>query len=634
MLSVYRGMFLVLLLGLSAAAIANNVVSENMVFLKEDGRSYLLQRSFRTDRQQYNFYLNKEVGPAAIYYVDPPENEWVLDKPNVNLLKFKTGTFTVMYPGNYGERVTVDGEGIYTLNTRDDVKRDDGHFGSWNTPGNFTRFVQVWVIPDTFKILGYESNREGKWVEQNNTLTFYAADVNDLVFTVRYQLIDVDGDGVADANDRCLNTAPGVVVDEAGCEADSDHDGVIDLHDRCAVTPDGAVVDVQGCELDSDADGVVDSQDKCPDTVAGAEVDRKGCELDCDGDGVANSQDQCPRTPANTEVNALGCEIDSDGDGVANSQDECPRTQVNAEVNAQGCGLDADADGVVDSGDQCPETPAGAAVDEQGCELDTDGDGVVDSADRCPGTRARTLVDSQGCELDTDGDGVVDSADQCPGTPVGTPVDAQGCELDTDGDGVVDSADQCPGTLAGKPVNAQGCELDTDGDGVVDSVDRCPGTPAGKPVDARGCGVITDGDGDGVINSEDLCPDTAAGVAVDATGCEAETPITLRGVNFHFASAELTTDSKMILDGVAATLLNHPDLRLEVAGHTDSAGVDAFNMDLSQRRSATVRAYLVSKGVSADHLSARGYGEEQPVDSNKDAAGRAANRRVELIRQD
>jgi outer membrane protein OmpA-like peptidoglycan-associated protein len=536
-------MFVVLLLGLSATASAIDVVSENLVFLKEDGRSYLLQRTFRTGWDQYNFYLNKETGPAAIYYVDPPENEWVLDQPDVNLLKFKTGTFTVMYPGDYGERVTVDEAGIYTLNTRDDVQREDGHFGSWNSPNNFTRFVQAWVIPDTFKILGYESNRDGEWVERNNTLTFYATDVNDLTFTVRYQLIDADGDGVADADDRCLNTAEGVVVDEAGCEADTDHDGVIDLHDHCSSTPEGVVVDVQGCELDSDADGVVDSQDKCPGTVAGAEVDRKGCEMDCDGDGVANNQDHCPRTPADTEVNAQGCEIDSDGDGVANSQDECPRTPANTKVNVQGCEVDTDGDGVVNSKDECPDTPPAAVV------------------------------------------------------------------------------------------NVRGCEVDADGDGVVDSADQCQGTPAGKAVDAQGCEIKADGDSDGVVDSGDLCPETAAGVAVDATGCELEKPITLRGVNFHFDSDELTAESRVILDGVAATLLNHPNLKLEVAGHTDSEGVDEFNLDLSQRRSASVRAYLVSRGVNAENLTAQGYGEARPVGSNQDAAGRAANRRVELIRQ-
>ena len=70
-----------------------------------------------------------------------------------------------------------------------------------------------------------------------------------------------------------------------------------------------------------------------------------------------------------------------------------------------------------------------------------------------------------------------------------------------------------------------------------------------------------------------------------------------------------------------------------MAGHTDSSGDDAYNLDLSQRRSEVVRSYLVSKGLNADMFSAHGYGEERPVESNATAAGRAENRRVELLRQ-
>ena len=99
---------------------------------------------------------------------------------------------------HYRDRVTVDGQGIYTLNTWDGTKLEDGHYGSWNKPDNFSRFVQAWVIPETFRIVGYESNHEGEWIERNNTLTFFASDVNDVTFTVRYQLIDADSDGVAE----------------------------------------------------------------------------------------------------------------------------------------------------------------------------------------------------------------------------------------------------------------------------------------------------------------------------------------------------------------------------------------------------------------------------------------------------
>jgi outer membrane protein OmpA-like peptidoglycan-associated protein len=547
------------------------VVSENMVFLKEDGKSYLLQRSMRTSHDKYNFHLEKDKGPAALYYIDPNEHEWDVSQPDANILKFSSGTFTVMYPGNYGELVTIDDNRVYTLNTWDGTTLEDGHYGSWNKPDNFSRFVQAWVIPETFRILSYDSNRKGEWIERNNTLTFFASDVNDVIFTVRYELIDADGDGVADSNDRCVDTPAGVGVDVSGCAVDSDQDGVPDRQDRCADTPQGVPVGEHGCELDSDADGVVDRLDRCPGTVEGAPVDHSGCELDCDGDGVANSKDDCPRTPAGAQVDELGCE------------------------------LDADSDGVNDSKDACPGTPVGARVDELGCELDTDGDGVVGSLDHCPGTPAGARVDELGCELDTDGDGVADSQDQCPGTPPGVVVDALGCELDTDGDGVANSHDRCPGTPSGVAVDEMGCDLDIDGDGV--------------------------------LNTADLCQNTAPGVAVDITGCERAQPIRLRGVNFHHDTADLTDEAMSILDGVARTLLSHPEIRLEVAGHTDSSGDDVYNLDLSQRRSEAVRDYLVSKGVNAAMFTAHGYGEERPVESNATAAGRAENRRVELIRQ-
>ena len=133
-------------------------------------------------------------------------------------------------------------------------------------------------------------------------------------------------------------------------------------------------------------------------------------------------------------------------------------------------------------------------------------------------------------------------------------------------------------------------------------------------------------------DSKDVCPDSKEGAKVDATGCDLAAPIKLEGVNFHSGSDKLTDDSLGILNGVAASLAEHKEIRLEVAGHTDSSGNDELNLDLSQRRAETVRAYLISKGVSADALKAKGYGENKPVADNGTAAGRATNRRVELGR--
>lgn len=199
---------------------------------------------------------------------------------------------------------------------------------------------------------------------------------------------------------------------------------------------------------------------------------------------------------------------------------------------------------------------------------------------------------------------------------------------DSDGDGVKDSQDQCPNTPAGHRVDARGCSLDSDGDGVVDADDQCPNTYRGAKVDARGCEM--DDDKDGVVNRLDECPNTTAGVRVDIKGCEIKEIIELPGVNFETNSDRLLPGADGVLRDAAATLRRYPRLVVEVAGHTDSQGAAEYNQGLSERRAATVRDYLINAGVSAANLSARGYGEAQPVADNGTAQGRASNRRVEL----
>jgi OOP family OmpA-OmpF porin len=136
-----------------------------------------------------------------------------------------------------------------------------------------------------------------------------------------------------------------------------------------------------------------------------------------------------------------------------------------------------------------------------------------------------------------------------------------------------------------------------------------------------------DSDGDGVPDSADRCPGTPAGIVVDEKGCPRE-PVILRGVEFATASATLTEGSRPILDGVADDLKIHPLVRVELQGHTDSRGADAYNLDLSQRRADSVREYLINRGVNASRLEAKGYGETQPIADNATKAGQAENRRV------
>jgi OOP family OmpA-OmpF porin len=181
---------------------------------------------------------------------------------------------------------------------------------------------------------------------------------------------------------------------------------------------------------------------------------------------------------------------------------------------------------------------------------------------------------------------------------------------DSDGDGVVDPKDKCPGTPAGRKVNADGCELDTDGDGLVDGVDKCPTVYA---------------------KTADGCPLPVATPA--PTPAPAPKKLELTGVNFEYDKAVLRQEDMPILDNAAAQLGEWGNVKVEVAGHTDDRGSDDYNNALSQQRADAVRDYLISKGIAADRLTAKGYGEAQPVADNGSDEGRAKNRRVELVPQ-
>lgn len=257
--------------------------------------------------------------------------------------------------------------------------------------------------------------------------------------------------------------------------------------------------------------------------------------------------------------------------------------------------------------------------------VDSDGDGIVDSKDQCPDTPTGVAVDSRGCALDSDEDGVTDSKDQCPTTPPRVSVDSKGCALDSDGDGVVDHLDECPSTPAGAQVDPNGCALDTDGDGVPDYKDNCLGTPSGTDVDQSGCAIKMDTDEDGVVNKSDKCADTPRGASVNMQGCWV-----MENLRFMVGSSKIATHSLSVLNNVVDVMKNNPNLNIEVQGHTDSRGVAKNNKRLSQKRAQSVVDHLISKGVDRTRLTAKGYGQENPIASNDTVVGRSKNRRVEL----
>ncbi len=126
---------------------------------------------------------------------------------------------------------------------------------------------------------------------------------------VKTDIIDSDGDGVPDDQDKCPETPPGMAVDKTGCSVDSDGDGVNDAFDDCPGTDRRAVghVDIHGCPVDSDFDGVPDYLDACPNNQQGARVDSTGCPIDSDKDGVPDGLDDCPNTLFGVPVDKYGC---------------------------------------------------------------------------------------------------------------------------------------------------------------------------------------------------------------------------------------------------------------------------------------------------------------------------------------
>lgn len=156
-----------------------------------------------------------------------------------------------------------------------------------------------------------------------------------------------------------------------------------------------------------------------------------------------------------------------------------------------------------------------------------------------------------------------------------------------------------------------------------------PAMPPPPAVVAPVAAVEGDADGDSIVDNRDRCPNTPPPMRVDSNGCEIKAEIRLPGVNFASDSAQLLAGSFAVLDDAVATLRRYPDLRIEVAGHTDSSGADAYNQGLSARRAQAVVDYF-KNAVVVNALTARGYGESQPVADNATAEGRAQNRRVLL----
>lgn len=262
--------------------------------------------------------------------------------------------------------------------------------------------------------------------------------------------------------------------------------------------------------------------------------------------------------------------------------------------------LDSDMDGVSDKKDKCPNTPTGVAVDADGCPIDSDGDGVADYIDDCPTVPGLTSL--KGCP-DKDKDGIADKDDACP--DVAGIASLKGCP-DSDGDGVTDADDKCPNTPKGWKVDAKGCPLDQDNDGVADAEDECP-TVAG-PKENKGCPIKEK-------TAEEL---EAERMKVD--------PVYFDVNKANFISAE-----KVKIDKLVGLLKENSNYKVNISGHADSQGADAYNMTLSKNRINSVVRAITSAGIKKNRIASQNpQGETKPAATNDTPEGRALNRRVEF----
>lgn len=243
--------------------------------------------------------------------------------------------------------------------------------------------------------------------------------------------------------------------------------------------------------------------------------------------------------------------------------------------------------------------------------------------------------DDDACEdPDNDDDGIADDIDMCPN------------EKETfNGDKDDDGCPEDPRLKNREPLPELEVVDDKDGDGIEGRDDLCPDKPEDKDghADLDGC-PDPDNDDDGILDVDDACPLRAEVINgnEDTDGCpdqgKALVQLTVKKlvildkVYFDTNKATIKERSFNVLDQVAATLrANKQITKLRIEGHTDSHGKDAYNMTLSQNRTQSVKQYLINKGIDADRMEAKGFGETRFIDTNKTKKGRANNRRVEFV---
>ena len=194
---------------------AADAVSERIYFVQQDGRSAMVYTTSRTDYSDYSIWFNKQDGYKPedyltnFLYLFPESGEWSdAEDPKHMVLKLPKGNFASLEWADLEQqgRLQIDSDGVYSYRNWDGQTRTpEGHYGLWNSPGNFKQIALSWVLPENLEPVSYTADPPGKWVRRHNTITYYGNDVNNLSFDIKYrptsggayqQFKDLEGEGV------------------------------------------------------------------------------------------------------------------------------------------------------------------------------------------------------------------------------------------------------------------------------------------------------------------------------------------------------------------------------------------------------------------------------------------------------
>ncbi len=284
---------------------------------------------------------------------------------------------------------------------------------------------------------------------------------------------------------------------------------------------------------------------------------------------------------------------DPDADGLTNAEEK--QLGTNSKV------ADSDGDGLKDGEEVLKYKTAPL-------KADSDGDGLKDGEE--------VLTDkTDPNKADTDGDGLNDGEEI-------SKYRTDPLKADTDGDGLKDGEEVMK--YKTDPLKA-----DTDGDGLKDGEEVMKYKTDPLKPDTDGGTVL---DGAEIVRGSNPLDPTDDVPKKEELKVEAGKAIILEGVQFETGKAAITPSSEAVLEIVLNTLAQNPDIAVEIRGYTDNVGKKASNLKLSQGRADAVREWLVAKGIAPERITAKGYGQDNPISPNTTKEGKAKNRRIEFFR--